>query len=86
MASTNDNDLRLDALQVVILVSLIVPRLIPDHVAILVGDLRTAVKAFDGGVQSPDPQAILRFDQVQNTTCAHNIGIKPVHNLKPCDI
>lgn len=76
MATTDNNDFRLDTFQVGILYSLIVPRLVSRHMTVPVGYLGMPVQALDGGMQSPDLEAILRFDDVQDSTGPDKVGIE----------
>ena len=83
VSSTDDHNVRLDTLQVVLLGSLSIPGLIPSHVAIVVRNLRMAMEAFDDRVESPNFVAGLCLDKVQDSTGVDEVRVERVYYLKP---
>lgn len=43
-------------------------------------------EALDGGVEGPNLEALSRFDQIQDATCADKVGVERVDDLQPGNI
>lgn len=83
MTSADDDNFWFDTIQIILLDSLTVPRLVSGHMAVLVRHLRMTMKALNDRVEGPNLVSGFGLDQIQNSAGIDEVGIERVHDLKP---